>query len=488
MDSKPSSSIKGHLTGISDPGDLPLHVLGAPLRSQVDWLQRRHGLSPVGASLAALSGLLCATGPSRRILNPLDLSFLPPAMSLVLIGSPALHVRAAVNLGLDPLRQWMLHHLGEAGVVGSRRARLRIGELHEQLTQKDFLLRNAVQPMRPGIDPNLALEKELEANRRKFILEREAIIRRIHEESFRLAPSFLCDDASLRRLLDPIRLAHDAAVLAVSTSGHAATAWSRASRAEKAAFARLLITSWRGLPCAGGEVPSHPLLSSLTVTDPAGARTLHGDPELAVTGVVDELFFVPTLEPGVVADLDAACDSEVIEQSITSLQALITARVGGIRVDHQFSAEAVRRFQGFLDTSMGAAEADESSAARWEQAPALCLKLALLVHVGSPDRDEQEIGTDAVEFAAALATAICQNTIDFTRARQDALVPARTDEAEVEALVNKLRLRGPLRWRQMLRGRRDQKTDVLVALLDKAITAGRIRRDNDLYHAVETGP
>ena len=131
-------------------------ILDEPLRGHVDWLRRRHGLNQTGALLAALAPVLAAIGASRRILNPIDYAFVPAAMNLVLVGAGPLH--AAVNLSLEPLRQWML-----ARVEPGNRVRLRIADLHQDLNHVDLLMRVPV----PAAGISMT-EEELKARRLVF--------------------------------------------------------------------------------------------------------------------------------------------------------------------------------------------------------------------------------------------------------------------------------------------------------------------------------
>jgi len=200
-----------------------------------------------------------------------------------------------------------------------------------------------------------------------------------------------------------------------------------------------------------------PLLSNIIVTDLRGVEALRDDRDL--TSVCSEVLFVPAVTPGA-ADLYAVPD--LVDQWVTGLQELISSRIRGEIIDYRLAAPAVARFSRYLESEPG-------------ERHALCLKAALLAHCGS-QRDQPEIDEETVEFAIALSTSISRSPE----------IPRRSiREDELEALIAKVRLRGPLRWRELLRGRHLQRADPLVSLLDQAISSGRLRREGDLYYAVD---
>jgi hypothetical protein len=133
----------------------------------------------------------------------------------------------------------------------------------------------------------------------------------------------------------------------------------------------------------------------------------------------------------------------------------------------------------------GTSEPEE--ARRLERTPVLALKLATLVHAISPDFEEAAIGAQTAEFACALASAVSVCDIQFSNQMQRKSADGRTcpGQKEITALVAKLKLRGPLRWHDLLRSQRVQKAEPLLHLLDKAVTAGLICKVGDLFQVTE---
>ena len=92
-----------------------------------------------------------------------------------------------------------------------------------------------------------------------------------------------------------------------------------------------------------------------------------------------------------------------------------------------------------------------------------------------------------MEFACALATTVSIGDLQFVNRIQSPSVAetASREQKMITALITKLRLRGPLRWRELLRSQRVQKAEPLEKLLSQAIAAGLIRREGDLYQAID---
>jgi hypothetical protein len=446
-----------------------LELIGEPLRGQADWLRRRHGLTESGAAVTALTAVLCAVGPSHCVLNPVDLTALPASASFVLVGTPVMHVQAAANVVLDPIRQWIHTRIAKDGKPGLRRVRLRIADLHEQLLQQEFLLRTTIPQPRPGIEPFLMAENERKERQAEVENTCREIRGRIKDELFRLTPMVMVDDAPIRHLMDPCALAHDGGVLAVSISGRAIRAWTQARRGEKAELARLLGNSWLGLHDA---FPS--TVSALVVTDPTGAKVMIGDADLTGTGVADELLFISALGSEPKTDILVELADDISEQWTTGLQAMIDARIAGSRVDHQLCPDALTRFQRFLNEDVKSPEFRGL-----ERSPPTVLKMALLAHCATR-RDEADIDTGTLEFAIALSEAVAASDTGSRAAPKEEVI-----DTDLDAIVAKLRLRGPLRWRQLLRSCHYHKAAPLIRVLEHGIATGRIRRDGDLYDVVE---
>ncbi len=475
-------------TTASDPGNLPLDLLSQPLRGQVEWVQRRYGLDLVSACMATLVSVVCACGPSRRILNPIDDSFLPPAMSVVLHGD-AMHLGAAVNLSLDPSRRWLLNRIGRPDKRDLRRSRLHLADLHRERSHlKRQLQTDGFAP--PAGPFGVRDEKEVTKLREKTRGALEAVLNEIESTTFLLLPHVLADDARVAQLLTPGRLALDGAILAASLSGEAVTAWSTATGPEKAALARLLSLSWCGWPQAGDEeTHACPLLSAALVTAPDEARLLWNDKALA--GVNRHLFFIGQ-DANPAFDLGAELDGNAGDFCHSALQSLIEARLEGRRVDHHLNAAATTHFQAFLNQAVTEARLLPSNQARrLERAPVLALKLALLVHMASPAQGEETIDVPTVEFACRLADAVCARDLDFVlqNVAVSPLEPGSPPQldAPLSTLVARLKRCGPLLWDPLLRGCRIQKAAPLKELVARGIAAGVIRIEGDLYCAVEPG-
>ncbi len=469
------------------PDDLPLDLLTQPLRGQVDWVRRRYGLDPASACLATLISVGCACGPGRSVLSPLDDSFVPPALGVVFNGD-AMHLGAAVNLSLDPLRRWLLARLGPPDKREVRRARLRLADLHRDRIYLELQLGNGepepVTPLFGSMDPQEAAKLH-----KQTCVKLAAILGEIESTTFLLLPHVLADDAPVAQLLTPGKLSLDGAVLAASLGGDAISAWTTATTPEKFALARLLSASWRGWPQAGDEqTHAHPLLSAALVTDADGARTLWQDTGL--TKVNDFLFFVGA-DGEAAFDLDAEPDKDAGDFCQTLLP-VITARLEGRIMEHDFNKAATTHFQAFLNRTLAQARGLPShEARRLERAPMLALKLALLIHDVSPGQREKTIDTPTVEFACRLADAMCSRDLEFVRRSAPVTAAAEgsatntPEDSKVADIVEKLKLRGPLRWRELIRGRHIQKEAPLRKLLIKGIEAGLIQREGELYSAVE---
>ena len=472
---------------VPQPDDLPLDLLAQPLLGHVGWVRRRYGLDPVSACLTTLISVGCACGPSRSILSPVDDSFLPPAFGVVFHGE-AMHLGAAINLSLDPLRRWLMARLGPPDKREVRRARLRLADLHRDRIHLELQLGNC-EPEPVAFQFGAMDPKEAAKLREETRARLEAILGEIESTTFLLLPHVLADDAPVAQMLAPGRLALDGAVLAASLSGDAVSTWTGATGPEKAALARLLSLSWRGLPQAGDEqTHARPLLSAALVADTEGARTLWQDAGLAK--VNQHLFFVGT-DVEAAFDLDAEPDEDTGD-FCTALKPLITARLEGRFMNHQFNKAAKAHFQAFLSrTLVQAKERSSHEAHRLERAPMLVLKLALLVHAVSPGQGEETIDTPTVEFACRLADAMCSQDLKLVRRSASltaSLVGSAVDTREdrkLSDIVEKLKLRGPLHWRKLIRTGHVQKEAPLRKLLVKGIEAGLIHREGDFYNAVE---
>ena len=472
---------------VASPSELPLDLLVHPLRGHVDWVRRRYGLDPVVACLTTLISVGCACGPGRQILSPVDDSFLPPALGVVFHGA-VMHLGAAVNLSLDPLRRWLLNRLGPPDKREVRRVRLQLADLHRERTYLELQLANGGP--KPAASPFGMIDpKEAAKLREQTRAKLAGTLGQIEATTSLLLPHVLADDAPLTQLLAPGRLSLDGAVLAASLSGDAVAAWSGASGADKVALARLLGLAWHGWPKAGDEqTHARPLLSVALVTDPEGARTLWNDRNLA--GVNRHLFLVGN-ETEPVFDLDVDPDADAGDFYAT-LSPLITTRLEGRTVDHHLNKAATAHFQAFLNRTLAGTKLLPSDEAhRQERAPVLGLKLALLIHAVSPAQAEDTIDVPTVEFGLRLAEATCARDLDFTRGLVSVTAPPddpttnTPEDRKLSDLVEKLKLRGPLRWRSLIRSGHVQKEAPLRKLLVKGIEAGLIHQEGDLYSAVE---
>lgn len=475
--------------GAPVPGQLPWELLATPSRDYFQWVQRRYGLTAAGACMASLASILCAVGTSHRVICPVDFAFLPAAYSAVLHGAIGLHIKGAVNLSLAPIREWISQRIGKGGKGLLGQARMHIAELHELLIQNDFLLQNAKSPPIPGTERFMMSEGDPEVRRSEIESQRKIILQQIEGHAFRLAPHLLADNTAMRQLLHPELLSHDGSVMHASGC-HAVTTWCHATKAQKAELSRLLVNSRQGTFAAGEEGPVRQSLSNLIATDTADARRLLADRELTRCGVTGELFFVDALSAETTCDLSAEPPEETVEQWTSCMGTLTDIRITGQTVNHQLEPAASEHFESFhrgIVAQAGRSPVEE--ARRLERGPILCLKLAVLLHVASPGRDEAAIPKTTVQFAAALTDAVCTSDLDYFRAskRKTAAINSapEKEDRELEGLVTKLRLRGPLRWRELLRGCHAQQSEPFAKLLQKAVDSGRVGKSGELYHAIE---
>ena len=443
-------------------------ALPEPLQAQVEWLRRRHGLDEVTASLMALSAVLGACGASRRLLNPADLTTVAPSMALVISGSTP-RLASALNLVVDPIRQWMLRRIGNPDRRQDNQRRLEIAGLHEQLVHLNLTLERALQPPPPGMERMMLDQGELRERVRGIEAERDAVSEKIEDRAFRLAPYFLVDDPPLAALLDPGKLCLDGGLLHLSTGGDWISAIRRQPGRMKAELSGLLARSWRGLPDHHDDRHVRPTVSSLIVVNPQEADALWGR-ELTRYHLPDQFFHVAdTSDAGF--DLDADCPDD--EPWTAGIQALVNTRLKSEVINYQLSAEAVSLYQAQLN---GISAPPSRSA---ERRALLTLKLALLIHLASARRDQLEIGDDTFKAGCELAARVCEATAESIRQRE---VPRRSARpGGVERLIATLKRRGPLTWRQLLRSSHSQKARTLRGQLNKAIKSGRIFQEGGLY-------
>ena len=465
------------ISDVPGAGNVAAEAIPQPFRAQVELLKRRYGLNEVTASLTALSAVLGACGGSRRILNPADLTALAPSLSIVIAGS-SLHLGSALNLVVDPVRQWILQRIGKPDRRGDNQRRLEIAALYEQLVHVDVTVAQARQPPAPGME-RLMYDEGQQAHRlREIEAERDAILENIEDRAFRLAPFLLADDPTPAALLDPGKLCLDGAVLHVSTAGRDwISALRRAPSAMKADLASLLARSWRGLPDSGSDHHVCPFLSSIIIVD-QGADDLWGR-ELTRYGLPDQYFHV-TDASDASFDLHAGCEDVDGDLWTGALQVMVNTRLRGDITYYHLSPDAVALYEVQLNALIRAAPVEGKIAERWAL---LSLKTTLLIHLASTAREEVEIGAETLAAGSELALKVCEATSQFIRQRR-ASAPSAEKSGGVERLVATLKRRGPLRWRQLLQSSHSQKAKPLRTRLNQALKEGRVRKEGELYVAV----
>jgi len=438
-------------------------------------LAGRYGLTPLAGYVVALVTVACVNGPCHRIVNPLENTIIPSTFAAVLHGASAFQIGAALSAELEPLRRWIAENIGDPDGQERYRVRLRQSALCEQIRNTEQALAMAGKPLDPLVERMAPPISEREAHVDALNRQAAELNSQLRGSAFGLAPNLIVEGVSLGQLRDPGKLCVDGSVYYAAVRGDFLGMMLRQGTADQRAnFVRLLAASWTGVTCAGvEEAHRQPLIGSVVTSTTAGAVELRQKyPEVShhhlfVGGASGEALRLSESSPEDLTALWRGC-----------LNAVLTKRVERSGIAHSCEPNAARFYGDFVAQVLRRA-ALSPQPERFERAAILSLKMALLVHLTSAPRES--ITLDEMEAGCALAWCIVREDFEFATSYHAA--PEHRVSSEVERLVAKLRVRGPMTWRELLRGSHRQKAEPLHATLNHAMQLGQVRKENDTYAA-----
>ena len=460
-----------------------------PIESGVQWLdeaaqflQCRFGLAPAASYLAPLCALGAAVGPAVRASTPEGLS-VSAQINTAWIDRPGSRVRDALAT---------CFHMALARCDGLRFNRLNRtdDDIRREFSKLAATLDGGSRWARsdsPVASEIIAFMVGCQASR-KAKPDAEAILGKIAELGFVLRPHLIAEDLSIRQLLQPQELSCDGSVASVSLDGSAGSRLRNASRNQLVDLAALAIRTCqaRFRACAIQAPESSAICCWLMEESDVGF--ILGDPIIRSTGIPRAFLFVEAAAP----NPEHQYGGIMSEQTCDGLNATVNGcweyRLAGKHAIVLPNGDATANFMAHADKRCKQLSRFGAAA---EGVPAFCPsmlhKVALLLHLarhrGSAKGLEKSIDEGTVRAAVDITDAALASHLDLCAryGARGSQSPQEDNRTEIELVIARLRVRGPLSARELARTFHRRKTGEIKNLVAAAIEAGIVRENAGKY-------
>lgn len=459
--------------------------LVSPLHQSAKQLSDQFSLPHEISLLLCLSPIAAVTGPSRSIQNPWELA-LPSTLHLIFTGDNLFSTRAAINhLFSDLLSEVRTQVKEQAAITPYKRntalasaflkfeeAKAAERKVYEKIRRRDsgeqLYLTEAI-----ALNSGTPLETRLK-NAAEEVQQHRSSVGELHQQ-FR--PAYIAEALPPQEFDNLKKLSFDGGVMNFDPEGTAIDLLLTTTQTLRRNAARALAAAFDGRTTVkrGNAIPS-PWLSSISAPDSQLVWRLFSHPELHAQNLPRCMLLVDMgkEEPQRSSPPPKSSQGEIPMAGV--LAELMRRRREGEDVLHHITHEAVDVFTAFGAevANIPAAGALRDYISAW---PSLALKIALHLHLGGGKHRQIEIGAEVMEEACDLVRLFGARMV-LSLSSQQLLDRKQMElEAEIELMVTKVRMKGPISRRELSRTYANQKTAFIEPVLLRAIERGSVREE-----------
>jgi len=458
----------------------------SPLHKTARLLSDQFSLSPETALLLCLTPIAAVTGPSRQIQNPWELA-LPSNLHLILTGDSLFNTRAALNHVFSGLLTQVRSQVEkQASITPYKRdtalaeaflnfeeAKAAERKVYEKIKRRDsgeqLYLTEAIE-----LNSGTPLEIRLK-NAADKVQQQRSSVGELHQQS---RPAYLAEALPPQEYDNLKKLSFDGGVMNLDPEGVAIGQLLSTTQTLRRNAARALAAAFDGRTTVrrGKAIPS-PSLSTISAPDTQLAWRVFGHPELHAQNLPRCLLLVDVgEEPQRSGPSPNFSQREIPLAGV--LAELMRLRREGADVIHHLTPKAVDAFTAFgAETATLAAEGGPLIRDYISAWPSYALKFALHLHLGAGKHRQIEIGAEVIEEACNLIRLIGSRMVLSLSCRQLLDRKQMELEAEIELMVTKVRMKGPITRRELSRTYACQKTAFIEPVLLRALERGSVREE-----------
>ncbi len=447
-------------------------------------LHARYGISEVCALAINLTVLSGAIGPTRTIKNPLG-GVLPSALNLMVCCPANTAVRRAAKIAMAQFQAKIdekirAHH--EKGSKHRRRVRMELEQACEGAMAN--LQHPPELPRHPYSGP-LPREEADKQNLTAALETAEQVGRVMQEFEVEEHPWLLSDGLSLREIRDWQKSSFDRGIFNLSPDGNALHILKTRRSDEQCMILRFLKSAWHGESfIMGSETLPDPVVSNLWML--GGGEIARALQEMRASGLSETFLLADPLDTFTELTAESlTASSQTAQQWQALIQKVWDARVTQERTRHNLTGVALNLFTDFCnETNKRVQDLPkhlQGFAVTW---PDQLLKIALLLHTASKQAQVPSLDPYTIEQAVLLMKHLGDEQLRIADAAK--LSSPCSLDAEIEVMVAKIRLHGPLSKRDVFRRYNHQSYERLEPVLAECIERELIRRDGDLLYPAQT--
>ncbi len=443
-------------------------------------LTRQHGLCPDAATAISLAVLSAAIGPGRTLKNPLG-GLVSVAFNVVVEDGHGARTQRAAFQTVLPFKQWVTRKIVAHQEKGNKH--LRQTRMERELEYAQALHRLHYPPEKPRDPLTVPLPAEV---RKKEALdaatdEAEKVAARCSYFEFEERPFLMIDGLSARDLPTLPQRAFDGALLNFSPYGDAIRHLETMRSQDRREVLRYLVAAWHGQPylAGAGTIPS-PVVTNLWLAAPGDTTKAWRNPAIAASGLPGT-FLLVTNHDGPEPDGEASADAPAMENWHRLIEVVIGERIRGETAGYELSEPATERFLEFRTRTLVQQSADTSGPADWW--PEQLLKITLLLHLATLRPEvPQQIDLTTMEAAIGVMERLGSAQV---RALAATAAPAQDFDAQIELMVARVRVKGPMPKWKLYKGFHSHRAEVMEPLLARCFERNLLRMDNDLVQLAD---
>ena len=482
----PDGPVDGNLLYVAPPVQ-PVPATNVPVDESdcllpfSELLTRQHGVCPDAAKAISLAVLSATIGPGRTLKNPLGGS-VSAAFNVVVEdrqGAPA--QRAAVQ-AVFPFQQWVRRKIVAHQEKGHNHLRQTRMELETECGRAVERLRSPPEKARePLTIPLTAQERKQEALAAAHE-EAEQVAARWAYFEFEERPFIITDGLGARDLPALLQRSFDGAVLNFSPHGDALHGLETMRSQDRREVLRYLVAAWHGQPYLSPACNIlSPCVTNLWLAAPGDTARPWRRPAIAASGL-PETFLLVTNDAGLQIDPGTRTGGEIIDDWQNLIDVVIGERIRRETAEYVLSEPSAERFLSFRKDLLRQQSADTRRFTAWW--PEQLLKITLLLHL-STLRTEVPKQIDLTTMEAAIGVMELLGAAQL-RTLAATSAPAQDFEAQIELMVARVRVKGPMEKWTLFKGFHSHRAEVMEPLLARCCERNLLRVHNNLVQLAET--
>ena len=427
-------------------------------------------VSEFGAAALVISAVGAAAGGCTWLRRGDGLAVAPP-LNMLFVGTGGSFRSAADNAWSISRARLGNNPKAAADIVTVRRQiidlQTRLGAINQQIGDVDALRLDF-----GGFEQN-------RSGRARLLKEQEQIKQNLMEIGGSTGQRLLVEGGPLGALLLPGDLSIDGAVHNLSANGTIVARLAAAPARLLADLGEVTARVWTERFASAAPAANHgELLSHTLVLSQCQAAAFLGSRRIRTSGLIDQFLMIdlrcakhPPANPPAGLEVAWAEFAHVCNELAKARETLVQTVYG-------LNREAEEEIGRYVhDRNASAKGLAPRQPAIFDRMRTLVSKFCLALHLCGEHRGEQLVGVKTVKAACFLADAAFSGHLALYR---ELALPEQTslrqERDDVEVIVERLRIRGPLNRRQLAQSFHDQKTAHWEPMLAQAIASGKVAR------------